>query len=203
METGQMRVFANNLEIEGALTRLAEYLELAAAPHVAILVGGGGALAIMGLVSRTTKDIDVIAFVGGDADRKLEKAQPLPDYLIEAKDKVAEDLGLPKDWINSGPTSLVDFGLPKGCLERSLRVEYGGRLTVYFIDRLDQIHLKIYAAVDSGGRHLTDLIALKPSPEELVKAAGWAMTHDTSPGFRRLLIDLLTQMGEPDAAAKI
>ncbi len=198
-----MRVFRDNREIEDALTRLAEYLELAPAPAVALLVGGGCALAIRGLVSRTTRDIDVIALVGGDADRILEKAQPLPDYLIEARDKVAEDLGLPGDWINSGPTSLVDFGLPAGCLERSLRIEYGRSLTVYFMDRLDMIHLKVYAAVDSGGRHLTDLIDMHPSAEEWVRAAAWAMTHDPSPGFRHMLIDMLTQMGYSDVASKI
>ncbi|MBM3470238.1 MAG: hypothetical protein FJX73_05535 [Armatimonadetes bacterium] len=149
--------------------------------------------------------MDVIALVIEDRDpRSLEKADPFPDYLTEAASKVALDLGLPRGWINPGPASLLDSGLPSGCPERSLRVRYGARLVVCFIDRFDQIHLKLYAAVDQGGgRHLTDLLSLQPSSGDLLKAATWAMTHDPSPGFREKLLSLLTQMGFEDVAAEL
>ncbi len=147
-----MSVFAGSEDIERALTLLAEYLEFADTPPVALLVGGGSALAMRGFLTRTTKDVDVIVLVSeGTNPRRLDKAEPIPDHLREARDKVALDLRLSENWINPGPTSLLDFGLPLGCLERSLRVQYGPRLVVYFIDRLDQIHLKLYAAVDQGG----------------------------------------------------
>lgn len=190
-----MRVFSSNQEIQAALTRLAEYLLLAGAPRTTLLVGGGSALAVLGLITRTTKDVDIIAVVSSESRGSFVSAKPLPDYFLEARRKVAEDLGLAEDWINPGPTSLLDFGLPSGCLDRSLRVEYGEALTVHFIDRKDQIFLKLYAAVDQGGRHLTDLISLRPSSDELLEAGRWAMTHDPSLGFRALLIDLLTQLG--------
>ncbi len=196
--------FASSSDIQRALTLLAERLDFADSPHVALLVGGGSALSMRGLLTRTTKDVDVIALVSEETDPPtLVRAEPLPGYLREAKDEVARDLGLPGDWINPGPTSLLDFGLPLGCLERSLRLEYGTRLVVYIIDRIDQIHLKLYAAVDQGGGlHLTDLLALQPSSDELFKAATWAMTHDPSPAFRESLRSLLTQMGFGDVAAK-
>lgn len=199
-----MTMFAGSEDIERALTLLSEYLDFAETPPVALLVGGGSALSVRGFLTRTTKDIDVIALVGEDTDpQTLERADPFPVYLREAKNRVALDLGLLEDWINPGPTSLLDFGLPPGCVERSLRIQYGTRLVVYFIDRFDQIHLKLYAAVDQGGgRQLTDLIALRPSTGELLKAATWATTHDPSPGFRQGLRSLLTQMGFEDVAAK-
>jgi hypothetical protein len=81
---------------------------------------------------------------------------------------------------------------------------YGERLTVHFIGRLDQIHLKLYAAVDSGeGTHLDDLLSLKPDGAELESAARWAMTHDVSPGFRMILKDMLRQFGYESVANRI
>lgn len=200
-----MRMFAGSEDIEGALVRLAEYLEFAEAPPITLLVGGGSALAIRGFAKQITKDVDVIALVRENGDpRTLEKADPFPDQLTEAANKVAMDFGLPAGWINAGPASLLDFGLPSGCLERSLRMQYGARLVVCFIDRLDQIHLKLYAAVDQGGgRHLADLLSLQPSSGDLLKAAAWTMTHDPSPGFREELLSLLTQMGFEDVAAEL
>lgn len=81
---------------------------------------------------------------------------------------------------------------------------YGDRLTVCFIGRLDQIHLKLYAAVDSGeGVHLNDLLLLDPADWELEAAARWAMTHDISPGFRMILIGLLRHLGHEAVAERI
>jgi len=199
-----VRRFEGTEDITRALTLLAEYLDFARTPPLALLVVGGSALSMQGSPTRTTRDIDVIALVREETiPRTLGKADLFPAYLEEAKDKVAVDLGLPRDWINPGPTSLLDFGLPQGCLERALRVQYGPRLAVYFIDRFDQIHLKLYAAVDQGGgRHLTDLLAQQPSPEELQMAARWTITQDPSPGFRERLHSLLMQMGFEDAGPK-
>ena len=47
-------------------------------------------------------------------------------------------LGLAPDWLNSGPTSLLDFGLPAGFSERVHTKIYGG-LTFRIADRFDQI----------------------------------------------------------------
>lgn len=73
-----------------------------------------------------------------------------------------------------------------------------------FASRLDQIHFKLYAAVDQGaGRHLTDLQALTPSDEELIQAARWSETHDTSESYRAMLANALKHFGVtygPDSA---
>jgi len=198
-------MFIGKSELEKALKQLAERLRFAGAPHTAILVGGGAALNVLGLISKTTKDVDIIAIASGaDRDLRFERAEPLPGYLEQAIKQTADDLSMPEEWMNAGPTSLVDFGLPKGCIERALRVDYGERLTVYFVSRLDQIHFKLFAAVDhGGGRHLADLTALRPTPEELLAAGQWSMTHDPSEGYRQSLLSLLREMGHPDVANKL
>ncbi len=186
--------------IERALVLLAERLAFDDAPPTTLLVAGGSALTVLGLVAKTTKDVDVIALVTR-IDAGLLKAKPLPRYLEEAAERVAGDIGLDKNWLNPGPADLLDWGLPEGCLGRSELREYGTHLGVYFISRYDQIHLKLYAAVDQGGgRHLVDLLALNPTREELRNAALWARTHDSSVGFRKSLISMLDQLGYGDLA---
>lgn len=193
--------------IERALRLLGERLEFAGAPLTGLLVGGGAGLNILGLVFRTTKDVDVIGLVRGESDAStpiLEKADPLPSYLAEAATLVARDLDLPRDWLNPGPTSILDLGLPDGCLSRCVERTYGSRLRLLVLSRFDQIHLKLYAAVDQGGgRHLTDLLALQPTSDELLAAARWTKTHDPSPGFNQELVHLLTEMGYGDVARRL
>jgi hypothetical protein len=50
------------------------------------------------------------------------------------------------------------MGLPEGFVSRLFQKDYGRRLTVYFAGRKDQIHFKLYAAVDRGGYHIDDLL---------------------------------------------
>ncbi len=95
------------------------------------------------------------------------------------------------------------MGLPAGLAERLHSQQYGGHLTVHFIDRVDQIHFKLYAAVDRGGYHIEDLRALDPTPGEIEKAARWAMSHDVSDGFLMVLKDLLRNLGNPSATYRL
>src|SRR5260370_40423952 len=110
-----------------------------------IAVVGGSALLALGLVPRTTRDIDVVAVLGGD---ELISAEPLPAKLLEAAAVVAADFGLAADWLNAGPAQLVEFGLPDGFLARATRHRYGPALTVLFASR------GAVAVADQGaGRH--------------------------------------------------
>jgi len=105
--------------------------------------------------------------------------------------------------MNNGPTSLVDLGLPEG-LERRLEERvYGSCLKVHYLSRFDQIHLKLYAAVDRDDYHVRDLIMLKPTNSEIRSAALWSMAHDVSEGYRILLIELLQRTGYDDVAKSI
>ena len=74
---------------------------------------------------------------------------------------------------------------------------------MFFIDRLDQIHFKLYAAVDRGGYHINDLEALKPNDEELLQAARWSRTHDVSQSYADLLKKLLKDIGYESVAVQL
>jgi len=191
----------NREHLDAILSALGEQMAALQSPSVDLLVCGGSALQAMGLVHRTTKDVDVVALVS--ASEGLSTAKPLPPLLVEAAKKVERDFDLKGDWINPGPTSALDFGLPKGVIDRAETVRYGGVLTIRFFSRLDQIHFKLYAAVDQGGNHLQDLITLKPAGEELEAAARWSMTHDVSAGYRGEVKRILGEMGFDDVAQRI
>jgi hypothetical protein len=161
-----------------------------------LLAIGGGALHLLGLITRPTRDIDVVALVD---DGRLVSVAALPGPLQRAVDDTARVLRLPSEWFNPGPRSLLDLGLPSGVLQRAHRREWGG-LVLDLADRSDQIFFKLYAAVDQGPRskHLEDLRRLEPTADELRAAAAWAQTHDPSEGFASDLRGALRDMGIVD-----
>ena len=79
--------------------------------HAELAVIGGGSLLLSQLLERPTKDLDVVALV---IDGQYRRAQPFPDFLTAAVHDVADATGLAPDWLNPGPTDLLDFGLPLG-----------------------------------------------------------------------------------------
>ena len=199
-------MFRNQKDVEIILSALGEQLEDLLDELVEILVCGGSALNVLGLVQRATEDVDVLAYVKRNktGEVSLVKAEPLIDELAEAAKKVARDFNLPEKWLNPGPTSAVDFGLPDGLLERVITRKYGRKLIVHYLGRYDQIHFKLYAAVDQGaGKHLDDLLVLKPTSDELGNAARWTMTHDISEGFKQNLKSLLNYLGFKDVAERL
>jgi hypothetical protein len=199
-------MFRDQKDIETILGALGEQLEGSANEPFELLVCGGSALIAMGLVKRTTKDVDVLAYVKRSEKKDISfiSAKPLSNELAAASLKVARDFNLPENWINPGPTSAVDLGLPHGIMERSKTFTFGRKLTVHFLGRYDQIHFKLYASVDQGaGKHFDDLLALNPTSEELEQAARWRMTHDVSEGYKQALKDLLHHMGFEDVSKRL
>ncbi len=159
------------------LSALGEQLA-AADDRFELVVIGGSALIALGLVSRTTKDIDVVALRVGT---ELVAARPFPDPLDAARARVARDFEVSEGWLNPGPTDLLRWGLPRGFEDRLISRGFGQHLTVHFASRIDQIHFKLYAAADQhGGRHEADLRLLMPTDQELLDAALWTRTQDPS-----------------------
>ena len=192
--------------VDQVLSLLSGRLDLAQTEPVRLVICGGAALIAMGIRRRTTRDMDIVALLT-DADEPVSP-DPLPNFLVEAADQVARDLGLFEGWLNNGPSrgegGLFQMGLPQGFVGRLTEKKYGPRLSVFFIGRLDQVHFKLYAAADQrDGTHLNDLEALHPTATELETAAHWAMTHDVSEGFRMVLKELLTQIGHEAVAARV
>jgi hypothetical protein len=180
---------------EELLGALSEQLQ-AASLNFDLVVIGGSALLARGLVERTTRDVDVVALAGSDG---LLSAVELPAGLLRAVATVARDFDIPMNWLNSGPADLLRFGLPRGFEDRWETRTYGEALTVRWASRFDQIHFKLYAAVDQAGKHLTDLEALEPSHDELISAARWSRRHDPSEGFMSVLTEALKYFGVENA----
>lgn len=161
--------------------------------HDELVVAGGSALLVLGIISRPTKDVDVVACLDAGVARK---ADPFPPELIAARDRVSRDFGLPEKWLNPGPAALMDHGLPGGFFDRVEPRSFGRGLTIHFASRLDQIHFKLYALVDQGvGKHEQDLRALEPTADELIQAARWTWSHDPSVGFRQMPEEALRYLG--------
>jgi len=196
-----MPVIANREQAERLLAALGEQLTAAGETYELVVIGGSGLL-VLGEIERSTRDVDLVALRSG---QELEGAKPLPDPLQRAADLVARDFGLGRGWLNGGPTSLLDFGLPEGFLERLDSRSYGEALTIHYASRYDQIHFKLYAMVDEGGpgKHEQDLQALAPSKEELLAAGRWSLTHDPSEGYRETLVKALQYLGVSDAAGRL
>ncbi|HWW68216.1 MAG TPA: DUF6036 family nucleotidyltransferase [Solirubrobacterales bacterium] len=194
-----MSDITNAQTIDAIFAALGEQLAAAGERYELVVIGGSGLLAL-GMIERSTRDVDLVALRSGE---QLDSAKPLPEPLRVARDRVARDFSLPAEWLNAGPADLLDFGLPEGFLERLERRDYGGSLTVYLASRYDQIHFKLYALVDQGaGKHEDDLRALRPSEGELQAAATWARTHDPSEGFAGMLGQVLSYLGVEDVGRR-
>lgn len=170
-----------------------------------ICVIGGTALNMIGVVERPTRDIDIVALAHTDHSGiiRIGDSRLLPEVLVESARAVAREFGIEEDWLNSGPTSLLDAGMPEGFAGRLETREYGTVLAVHFAGRLDQICLKTYAAADVSGRHLTDLLALNPVRDELDFAFRWTMSQDASAAFLVQLAELAHYLEVSDVLDRI
>lgn len=186
----------NRTEFEPLLAALGQLLTERGLRYEAFAVGGG-ALYLLGLITRPTRDIDVVGLVQGG---RVVAVESLPEPLQRAIADTAALFQVSPDWFNAGPRALMEFGLPDGALRRAHRREWGG-LVLHIADRRDQIAFKLYAAVDQGPRskHLDDLRQLAPTKKELLDAARWARTHDPSEGFEQELRGALRAFGIHDA----
>ena len=147
------------------------------------------------MIDRPTKDVDVVALIEHRSSGiTIIKSRPLPALLSDAVARVADQFGIDAHWLNDGPADLIDAGLPAGFEGRLVSLEYGNRLRVHLAGRLDQVCFKTYAAADVAGRHLTDLLALAPSEQDMDFAFRWVMTQDPPQGFRIQLESLADYM---------
>ncbi len=171
-----------------------------------LLICGGSALILSDLIERITKDVDILALGYYDSSGKISFKHPevISLEFQSAAGEVSDILGWPKEWVNLGPADLMRHGLPKGFEDRVLERKFGPVLIIYFLGRFDLIHLKLYAAVDQGpGKHLEDLLKLNPSPNEIKSSSVWAMIHDSSPGFRLSLKQMLEVLGYGSIAEEL
>lgn len=194
----------NSKNLSDIFTALDRQIGILGGSPISLVVCGGSALAALGLISRTTRDVDVLAGLDDSkGEVNLYELREFPVWLSKAAEVVARDFGLPGEWLNLGPASQMKSGLPEGLGERLVKQRYGKWLAVYFIERIDQVFFKLYASVDRGDYHVQDLLGLNPTGQEIEAAAEWCLTQDVSEGFRELLMDFLMRHGFGDVAEKI
>jgi hypothetical protein len=189
-------VFTTCAQIQEALSRVGRCLALADAGEYALLICGGSALSLAGLLDRPTRDVDVLGLVKG-AKEAAVVPELLPDEIMRAARLVAVDLNLPVDWLNDAALAIQRLGLPTDLLKRARRLEFGPCLTVYVTGRQDQVALKLYAALDrqKGRRHLQDLSDIDPTRAELKAAVHWLLDRKTSLEFRRAIRQVCQTLG--------
>ena len=153
------------------------------------VVIGGAALGLLGVVTRQTRDCDIL-------HPKLPKT--IRDAAQEfARTRSAEGDLLTDDWLNNGPSSLTDV-LPPGWKDR-LQIAYKGKaLTLHCLGRLDLLRSKLFALCDRG-TDIQDCIALAPTNAELEQIKPWLEEQDTNPDWpahtRETLNDLKMRLG--------
>jgi len=123
-----------------------------------LFICGGAALILMKVTTRSTMDIDVL--------------QPKVDQTLDhAAKRVAKKFGLSESWLNNGPEDLLRY-LDDQWQVNCLKVYDGRALQVFALGRKDLIKSKLWAACDRMD-DIPDIIALKPTQEELEEARTW------------------------------
>lgn len=183
--------------IERALLAVGELLAEQGEPTSVVIIGGA-ALHLLGIVQRTTRDVDVVAFTErpDSHDALRRPPDPFPPALDSAVRQVAKDFDLPTGWLNRGPAGQWDVGLPAGFLERITWRQFAS-LDVGIAGRLDLIFLKIEAAADqpdSRNRHFEDLLALRPAPREVERAVAWAKEKNVGPEYHAFIDKLASHV---------
>jgi hypothetical protein len=153
------------------------------------VVVGGAALNLLGVITRQTRDCDILH-------------PPLPDAVVAAARAFAAELTaaggkLKEDWLNNGPSSLAKL-LPAGWELRLQEAFSGQVLILRSLHRADLLRSKLFALCDRG-LDLQDCIALAPTPAELAEATTWLEPQDLNPGWpahvRATLADLARRLG--------
>lgn len=126
---------------------------------------GGAALQLLGVVSRTTKDCDIL--------------EPLiPNPIIEAVQEFAKIKGLRSDWLNNGPQSLLrDLSFDWKDSRRTLFT--GNALILYTLSKQDLLGSKLFAYLDRG-IDLDDIVKLSPTLDEISILIPWLKDRDAN-----------------------
>jgi hypothetical protein len=117
-----------------------------------IVVAGGSALVLLGIVDRSTADADTVS------------SRPKLSTFAREVAAVAEELGLAPSWLNDEVTAYRDL-LPPDFPSRTVALGTFGQLTVRVLGRGDLILMKMAAG---RPRDLDDLQVLAPTAEEVM-----------------------------------
>ena len=150
---------------------------------------GGAALNLLGVVSRPTKDCDVLE-------------PQLPEAVLDAARAFAAEMRskgtvLRDDWLNNGPTSLVSQ-LPPGWRDHLQVIFRGSAVVLRCLGRDDLLRSKLFALCDRG-IDMADCLALAPTADEIRMLLPWLEHQDANPDWpahvRETMMDLAGRLG--------
>ena len=197
-------MFTDKQDILAAFVQLGRRLAMRDAAPVTLVVCGAAALNCTDLLTRQTRDVDVLGMLAQRGKASL-LGKGLPEEVLAPVADVAKDLGLEIDWLNDRSLILQSKpGLPAGFAARVLHppLGFGPCLCVTFPSRQDMVALKFYAALDGrleeAMRHFRDLFELAPTRVEVEFAASWLLDRPTSEVFRHKIRDLADRLGFAD-----
>ena len=134
------------------------------------VVIGAAALALLGVISRETRDCDVL-----DPEIPESLKQAAREFAIE---KVKSGALLKEDWLNNGPERLRK-DLPSGWLQRCVPLFSGKALTLLTLARSDLLKTKLFAFCDRQ-QDLEDCLAMRPTKSELLECVEWVKQQDAN-----------------------
>ena len=149
------------------------------------VVIGGSALVMMGVVSRFTRDVDVLmpalpeAIVAAARDFAKQQRQAGNDVI--------------DDWLNNGPMQLGEV-LPAGWRERVEPLFKGEVIVFRTLGRPDLLKSKLFALADRG-TDLEDCIALRPTADELAECLPWLELQDGNDLWPAHVRDMVAALG--------
>ena len=146
---------------------------------------GGAALSLLGVISRETRDCDVLY-------------PQLPDAILQAQAAFAADMrgrGIPlqDDWLNNNPMPIAAL-LPEGWLCRTQVAYQGTAVKLLSLSREDILLTKLFAYCDRG-TDLGDCLALKPTADELQTALPWIAKQDAHPDWPHHVEQSIRELG--------
>lgn len=122
------------------------------------IVVGGSALVLLDIIDRSTKDFDMIE-------------DNIPQEIVDAALKFAEQENLSIYWLNSGPSELVKH-LPAHWRSTIQPLYSGDGLKLSTLSRDNLIKAKIWAYCDRT-KDYDDVISMLPSKGELADTQAW------------------------------
>jgi hypothetical protein len=146
---------------------------LGAGLRLEAVVIGGSALALLGVITRPTRDFDILA---PDLPKEIAEAA---QTFARGQRAIGIDLG--DDWLNNGPSQLAS-ALPSGWTHRVQPAFSGQALVLTTLGRADLLKTKLFALCDRG-TDLRDCLALAPSAAELAEALPWVGFQDANPDW--------------------
>jgi hypothetical protein len=150
------------------------------------VVIGASALALLGVISRETRDCDVldpeIPDAVKQASREFAAARAKSGALLKG------------DWLNNGPERLRK-DLPAGWLKRCVPLFSGKALTLLTLDRADLLRTKLFAFCDRQ-QDLEDCVSLAPTKAELFECLPWVKQQDANVDWPAHVDRSFSQLGK-------